>query len=1001
MPTPNERHQGEEPTDSSVPPEDLGDRLDAALEAAWLGDIDPLEELMRDPQTRTPDVGNALKALWDGAPDIARRQRAPDRIGQYRIVRVLGEGGMGIVYEAEQEVPRRTVALKVIRSPVPLLHADSHALRLFQREAQTLARLEHPCIATIHEAGCTDEGRHFFAMELVRGVPLKHYVETDQPSTTSRLRLFKKICEAIHYAHQRGVIHRDLKPGNILVDENGNPKVLDFGLAKIVDPELTVVSGITEVGKIQGTLPYMSPEQARGDPVEVNLLSDVYALGVILYELLTDQLPYDVRRTALPDAVRVICEEPPHRLSTVKRALRGDLETITLKALEKDALRRYQSAAALADDIDRYLANQPILARPPTTIYQLRKLVARHRLVFGFTSLLFILVGAFAVWMSLLYRESDRLRVAAEMARLAEQQQRQVAEERLAQTERAQRTARTAARTTERINEFLQNMLAAADPEQVTARDPTVREVLDQAAQTIDTDLGDEPEVELGVRKVIGKTYESLGRFRDAELQFRAALAIAGKPSATDTPEMRRERGRLMVNLGNALAHEGKFEEAEAVIREGVETLSQELGRNHAVTIMARYRFGVLCWLQGRYDEAEEVLREVVRQARPAIGEHHRDYISTANVLALTLNDAGKFAEAEPLLRELLEWNRDTVGEAHPRTARAYNNLAWSLQRAGRYAEAESLYRKALDSWRAARVEDHPEASLCRSNLGLLLNLQGRFDESEAVFREALRIEVRTLGEGHSQTASSYIGLGWALHELGRHGEAVEALDRAHASLEAAAEASPALKARYYEVRGRGLNLQGRSVEAEVAVRRAMDISEAHLGPNHRDTVRLINELAFTLSRQGKHAEAEPLFRKALEAYRYSFGDKHPATLVPLHNVAAVLEKQGRAAEAEPLYRQVVELADEVLPQENWSRSAFHGTLGNCLITLEQYNDAEDHLRAAHAGLEASLGADNERTRNVLSNLVRLYERWQKPDQLEKYREALKATASPDNDGPS
>ena len=997
MPTPSDRNHSTRPAEPSGTSDDLEDRLDAALEAAWQGETDPLDDLLGDAEAPDSGVGGMLKGLWDAAPHAGRGPRIPERIGQYRVRRILGEGGMGTVYEAEQERPRRTVALKVIRGPVAFGQTETHALRLFQREAQTLARLEHPCIAAIHEAGCTDEGRHFFAMELVRGVPLNEYVRVTKPSTAVRLRLFQRVCEAIHYAHQRGVIHRDLKPSNILVDRDGSPKILDFGLAKIIDPDLTIVSGVTEVGKIQGTLPYMSPEQARGAPQDINLLSDVYALGVILYELLTDQLPYDVRCTALPDAVRVICEEPPHRLSSVKRTLRGDVETITLKALEKEPTRRYQSAAAMAEDVERFLANQPILARPPTTVYQLRKLVARHKLGFAFSSLLFLLVTAFAVWMSILYRESDRLRMTAETARLAERDQRRVAEERLAQTQRAQRAARTAARTSERVNVFLQNMLAAADPEQGTTHDMTVRQLLDQAAQSIESALGDEPEVEMGVRTVIGKAYESLGRFHDAETQFRAALTLAEVLTGDAATGRRWERGRIMVDLGHALAHQDEFDQAEPLIEAGVKVLRGALGDEHPATIAGHYRLGVLRWKQGRYAEAEELLRESVDQARRVLGEENRNYVSALNVLALTLNDAGKHAEAEPLFRRLLDWNHSVFGEDHPRTARAYNNLGWTLQRAGRYTEAESLYRKALECWHAARVEDHPEASLCRRNLGLILNLQGRYEESETVIREALRTEIRTLGEQHSQTAGSYIGLGWALHELGRHEEAGKALDKAHASLQSAAEAPAALMARYYEVRGRGLNLQGRSTEAEAAVRRAMDISEEHLGPDHPDTVRLINELAFTLSRQGKHTEAEPLFRRALEAYRHSFGEKHPATLVPLHNVAAVLEKQGRAQEAESIYRRVVELADEVLPAENWSRAAFHGTLGNCLITLEQYDQAEDHLLTAYTGLKAALGPDHERTTDVLSNLVRLYELWQKPDKLAKYRRVLEAALSPDD----
>lgn len=298
----------------------------------------------------------------------------PERIGTYRIQRRLGEGGMGIVYEGEQEKPRRLVAIKVVRGGGA---ADPYRVRLFQREAQTLARLRHPAIAAIFEAGQTRDGQHFFAMELVRGVPLIDYFRRWDVPRRRRLALFAQICDAINYAHQRGVIHRDLKPTNILVDADGNAKILDFGLARISDPEAGVTT-MTDVGRLMGTLPYMSPEEARGIPDAIDVRSDVYSLGVILFEILTDKLPYTVRRRALPEAVRTICEDMPRRPSSDDHSLRGDLDTICLKALEKEPARRFQSAAALSEDIQRYLTNQPILARPAGAIYRLRKFVMRH-----------------------------------------------------------------------------------------------------------------------------------------------------------------------------------------------------------------------------------------------------------------------------------------------------------------------------------------------------------------------------------------------------------------------------------------------------------------------------------------------------------------------------------------------------------------------------------------------------------------------------------------------
>lgn len=319
----------------------------------------------------------------------------PERVGSYRIHKRLGVGGMGVVYEAEQQSPRRLVALKVVRG---WQHVDEYRLRLLEREAETLARLRHPNIAAIYEGGRGDDGQPFFAMELVRGVPLTDYVEGGALPRRARLAVFIQVCSAISYAHQRGVIHRDIKPSNILVDAEGSPKILDFGLARIADPEGGIRTETLQLGRIMGTLPYMSPEEARGIPDEIDTRSDVYSLGMVFYQLLTGELPYTIRGRGIPESIRIICEEAPRRPHSIDRSLRGDLETIALKALEKSPARRYQSVAAFSDDIQRYLRHEPILARPATPLYHFSKFLIRHRLFCFFLLMLVALFVAVSMW---------------------------------------------------------------------------------------------------------------------------------------------------------------------------------------------------------------------------------------------------------------------------------------------------------------------------------------------------------------------------------------------------------------------------------------------------------------------------------------------------------------------------------------------------------------------------------------------------------------------------
>ncbi|MGH9481672.1 MAG: serine/threonine-protein kinase, partial [Terriglobales bacterium] len=517
----------------------------------------------REPE-RTLGPGEVPGASPPSTPDGSGA--SGQKIGGYTLVCRLGEGGMGVVYEAVQENPRRHVALKIIRGGSLV---DEQSVRMFQREAQVLARLQHPGIAAIYECGRTADGQHYLAMEMVRGWALDTYLRRpeaeaagDKAWVRRRLELFLKICDAVSYAHQRGVIHRDLKPANILVPmpapasvtvstvaaRAAEVKVLDFGLARLAEDELGGSSLLTQPGTIQGTVPYMSPEQVRGSTDQVDVRSDVYALGVILHEMLDGKLPYDLSRASLPEAARIICEQPPQPLALAAHGgggggLARELGIIVGKALEKEPARRYQSAAALAEDIHRCLHDLPILAQPPTTAYQLRKLIARHRAGFAFAAALVLLLAGYAVTMA----------VAAH--RIS------------AQRDRANREAQVA----EQVSGFLTNLFQSSRPEQARGRTVTALELLDRGAGSIRANAAMDPEVKASLLDTMGGAYSSLGSFSQSEPLLQAALATRtalygaqSKPVA----DTRRDLGQLAYNRGDDRAAQDQYTRALAIYQQ-------------------------------------------------------------------------------------------------------------------------------------------------------------------------------------------------------------------------------------------------------------------------------------------------------------------------------------------------------------------------------------------------------------------------------------------------
>jgi serine/threonine protein kinase/Tfp pilus assembly protein PilF len=996
-----------------MPSDDFDDRVDRALEALWRGSSDDFDRLVGLESGDGPDVAAMVRDAALASSQSAIGLGSRTRVGQFRIIREIGVGGMGVVYEAQQAEPDRRVALKVIRTGK---HATEHQLGLFQRESRTLARLTHPGIAAVYEAGRTDDGQDFFAMELLSGPTLTDYAAgrgTGAPAAPlvlhERLDLFCQVCDAISYAHQRGVIHRDLKPSNVIIDSQGRPKILDFGLARVTDVDVTMISSVTETGKIMGTLPYMSPEQTRGDPEEIDTRSDVYSLGVILFELLTDRLPYDLRRRALPEAARVICEESPAKPGTIDRSLPGDVETVVLKALEKDPDRRYQSAAALSEDIRRYIAGEPILGRPSSAAYRFRKLVGRHKLSFSLAVTLSLLLIAFAISMAV---QSGRLTRERDKALAAELRAAREAE-----------SARREATEAEQVRQFLQDMLAAVDPAD-RGREVSVREVLDRAASQIETDLADDPEARAAVRATIGRTYCSLGIYDAAERHLVKALetrrgllgdqhadvaesmqslaklrqikgdhvgAVTMQRGALET--LRRVRGdehpevaEATANLAEALHAGGDLKAAEPLYTAALDLSRRLSGHQRKGVSDILSNFARLLFAKGEYDAAEPLLHEALAIDRELHGDEHIKTASSLHNLAQFVMIKGDYSTAEPLFRETLALHQKLLGNEHADVATCLNNLAELLRDTGRYEEAEVLYREALAVQRRALGPEHPHVAIILNNIAKLLSYKGDYAAAEPVHREALALLLKLHGPDHTDVAVSQNDLARFLQRRGDYADA-ESLYR-----QALATFRTHLGSQHSDTAGIMGNLadvlcdQGKMSEAEALYGKVLTVQRETLGNDHPNIAFSLYGLAKVLRLKHEYAAAEPLYEEMLAIRRKALPPKHPDIASGLATYAVLLLIQAKYAAAEPLLRECLAIRGEILPQDDWQRFNTMRLLGVTLTGQGKFDKAEPLLLNGNAGIRDNRQAPDSFKRRAQESLVQLYEAWGKPAEAAKWR---------------
>jgi eukaryotic-like serine/threonine-protein kinase len=875
---------------------------------------------------------------------------APDVPG-YELVREIHRGGQGVVYEAVQLSTRRRVAIKFLREG--FLSDDRERAR-FEREVDVLSQLSHPNIVVIQDTGVA-EGVHYHVMDYIDGLPLDVFLADNTLDIHATLDLFRKICDAVSAAHLRGVIHRDLKPANILIDDGGEPHILDFGLARLVTDtadEKTPVMTIT--GQFVGSLPWASPEQAEGLPDKIDVRTDVYSLGVILYQMLTGRFPYEVVG-AMRDVLENILHKAPARPSTVRRGINNEIETIVLKCLSKERERRYQSAGEVARDIGHYLNGEPIEAKRDSGWYVLRKTLARHRAVAGVVLLVLVLLTGWGVTMAVLLAEAqhqanvadDQRREAERLAVLAERERIEAEAARAAEAERADQLEKVSAFQEAQLsgidaalmgirlrNELLQqkraSLLTAAELEE-SALDPTLRDlesglsginftnlalrsleenIIDRALRAIEERFADEPLLKARLLQTVASTMIALGMIERAMSPQTEALEIRRRELGEDAPETLSS----IVQMSQLLSAQGRYEQAEELARNAIDGLRQRAEHEVPAVLDLQGQLASLLGYQGRYEESASLAAATLEATIHRYGEDDPRSIRLTASLGAMYYAMGRYGDAEPYLSRAVEAGRQVLGETDPQTMQSINQMVLLLHQQGRLSDAETLQRELLDRLRHQRGDEHPDTLTAIGTMGGLLYSQGRFNEAERYFREVMESARRVLGQAHAITANAHNNYGYVLVELGRYEDA-----ESHFRL--AMEGSAAALGREHPQTlfaisnlGAALLARGQHEEAVRYMSEALTIRRRVLGDEHHDTLVSAGNLAHVLLELGRHEEAEVLLREVYNGFVRLHGEDHPDSLLSATNLVGAWQTLGRLDEAEALGADAAARAREALP---------------------------------------------------------------------------------------
>jgi eukaryotic-like serine/threonine-protein kinase len=875
-------------------------------------------------------------------------------IGPYKLREQIGEGGMGVVYAAEQTQPvRRKVALKIIKPGMD----TRQVIARFEAERQALAMMDHPNIAKVHDGGATDSGRPYFVMELVRGIPITEYCDRERLSIPQRLELFVQVCRAVQHAHQKGIIHRDLKPSNILVtmiDGSAVPKVIDFGVAKATGASLTERTIYTAFHQFLGTPLYMSPEQADLSGMDVDTRSDIYSLGVLLYELLTGTTPFDentFREAAFDEIRRIIREQEPPKPSTrlselsrphakredsvtrsatttvtsiasqrrteaarLPKLVRGELDWIVMKALEKDRKRRYETANDFASDVMRYLTDQPVQACPPSAGYRLRKFVRRNKGAVGAGVALaaLLVLGTVGTSIGLVWalKAERRATLTAHRAGTAEM----LATNRLLDVSKekerataAEGRAKDEAAAAEAVVKFLQDdLLAQAAPEMnPLEKKVTVEELLGRAAARIEGKFAQQPRVESGVRRTIANTYIALDKHSAARPHLERAWALCrGALGEEDLDSL-----TVLTDLAGLYARDGQVREAEQHLNKVLTVRRRVLGEEHPDTLGSMLKLSQLYLSLGWHSEAEKLLvtmREIMRRVR---ADKKGGTLGAMNYLAVYYLNQRRYVDAEALLTEVLDVQRHLAGEENSNTLTAMNNLLEVYANKGDYPKAADLLERVLKIGRRIWGDDSQRTLLTMNNLGRVYWSANRLDRSVPLFEEVVPKFQARFGPDGFLTIMAMLNLGINYRDGGRLPEAIAKLEQ------------------------------------------AWEWDRKRNGPKVDPLSYLVMTLADSYDRAGQFARSEPLYRAALEVTRERHGEVSLGIADALAAIGLHSLKQQKYADAEPLFRECLIIREQKHP-DGWKTFNTKSLLGGSLMGQKKYAEAEPLLQTGYDGMK-------------------------------------------------